>query len=75
MQKNENQFYSIISQNKNTLLNIKNRGSDSNIFSKFNKSRNLIIKIGNKTLSSNDSYKNNMLSNFNDSKENHKKNE
>ena len=75
MQKNENQFYSIISQNKNTLLNIKNRGSDSNIFSKFNKSRNLLIKIGNKTLSSNDSYKNNMLSNINDSKENPNKNE
>ena len=75
MQKNENQFYSIISQNKNTLLNIKNRGSDSNIFSKFNKSRNLLIKIGNKTLSGNDSYKNNMLSNINDSKENPNKNE
>ena len=74
MQKNENKFHSIIRQKKNNLLNIIEKGSNPNLISKFNKSRNLLLKLGNKAFSNIDSY-NNMLSNFNDSKENPNKNE
>ena len=75
MQKNEKQFYSIIGKKKNKLVNLANRRTNSNTFSKFKKSRNLSQKIGNKTLTNINSYKNKMLSIINNSKENHSKNE
>ena len=75
MQKNEKQFYSIIGKKKNKLVNFANRRTNSNTFSEFKKSRNLSQKIGNKTLTNINSYKNKMLSIINNSKENHSKNE